>query len=287
MGTHPTLFFLVLISALAGCTKRSSESRPAESSEHDICLDSREAQEKKKVADYQIALFRNGDGTCGSIDIEKNGKLVYRDEEIGGHFSLGSDWQPGVKPLMRLTRKNHPDLVVSKWTGGAQCCFSLHIFHLDDQFAKIAEIEGDNSYPIIKRAGPKRLPSIEVLDDFLAYRFSSFADSAWAKVVLKFKNDHYEVAAEAMKRASPNPNLFNKKIGAWRKMLRRHETPDWPPPSMIQAITELVFTGNKTAALALIDRAWPKDLMGKNEFIASYERALSESKFYPAFAKQL
>ena len=130
------------------------------------------------------------------------------------------------------------------------------------------------------------IPEIRVLDDFLAYRFSSFAYSAKAEVVLKYTAGNYSVAPELMKRAAPSWGALNAKIPGWRRILREHSDPEWPPPSLIQTMTDLVFTGNENVAYDLVERVWPPDLAGKAGFLSSYRAALATSKYYAEFKKR-
>jgi hypothetical protein len=242
---------------------------------------------QRTYAGYQVKITQFADWTCSSIDIERKEKLLYHDEEIGGHYFLGSEWQKGIRPLEHLTGKRDLNLIVSKWTGGAHCCFSLHIFKLNGAFAEAGHIEGGNYYPIIKNRGNRGSPRIDLSDDFLSYQFSSFAFSATGEVILKYAGNKYEVAGELMKKPPPSLSSFARKIPLWRKELRKRESPDWPPPDLIQAVTDLVFTGNKKVAWELLDRSWPPDASGKQEFLHSYEEALGESRYYKDFERQL
>jgi len=212
--------------------------------------------------------------------------LLFHDEEIGGYYFLNDRFEKHGNSLFFLPGKNNPHFVFSKWTGGAHCCYSLHIFSLGKDFRKVASIDGGNSQPILKDLDGDRIPEIEVLDDFLAYQFSSFAMSAFGTVVLKYSYGKYQVSSELMKKPPPSPNHWKSKIESWKNDLRRKD-PDWPSPSLIQTMTDLIFTGNKKVAFDLIHSIWPPDVSGKNNFLTAYEEALKQSNFYPEFEKQL
>jgi hypothetical protein len=75
--------------------------------------------------------------------------------------------------------------------------------------------------------------------------------------------------------------LFDPEIPKWRKLLREHSDPDWPPQPLIQAMTDLIFTGNESLAFQLVDEVWSQDISGKADFLKSYREALADSKYYP------
>jgi hypothetical protein len=78
---------------------------------------------------------------------------------------------------------------------------SLLVFNLGSKFEKVAEIYGGNFDPEIIDLDRDGIPEIRVTDDFLAYRFSSFAYSATADVILKYANGRCSVASELLDRA--------------------------------------------------------------------------------------
>lgn len=221
------------------------------------------------------------------IDIEKEGRHYYHDEEVGGHFFFGTDFEGDNKPFIRFPGEDDVKFVMSKWTGGAHCCFSLHIFSLGREFKEIASVDGGNYQPYFEDIDQDGIPEIRVGDDTFAYLFSSFAFSAVGDVVLKYSNQGYRVASELMKRSAPNLDDMGEKIKEWQIELREHPNPDGAPYALVQSVTDLVYSGNKATALDLIDRVWFLDIPGKEYFLEEYEKALTASKFYPEFESQL
>ena len=251
-----------------------------------LCQENTILMEQKQDHGYDITVSRAEDWICQSIDIKKDGELLFHNEEIGGYYYLSDRFEEHGDPFFFLPGNINPHFVFSKWTGGAHCCYSLHIFSLGQDFREVAAIEGGNSQPILKDLDGDHIPEIEVLDDFLAYQFSSFAMSAFTTVVLKYSDGQYRVSAELMKKLPPNFNHWKPKIKSWKNDLRRKD-PEWPPPSLIQTMTDLIFTGNRKEAFDLIHSIWPPDVSGKNDFLTAYEEALKQSNFYPEFEKQL
>ena len=252
-----------------------------------ICKDNPTVVHEKFYNGYHIMISSAGNQACHLLDIEKQGRRLLHDQEIGGHFYFGSNWQNRVKPFSHVTGKEEDSLLISKWTGGAHCCFSLEIFNVSRQFKKIATINGGNFYPVLKDINKDGIPEVELIDDFLAGVFSSFAQSAKGNVILKYSRGTYSVAMEYMRKNAPSLNSMNHQIKLWQKELRSHKSPEWPPPSLVQAVTDLFFSGNEETALELVDRSWPSDVSGKENFLKIYRDALRGSLFYPEFESQL
>jgi hypothetical protein len=223
-------------------------------------------------------------GESSLVTIRKRGRIVFRELGTDNHYYFGADPSGDERNYtMKLIGRGR-QLVLSKWTGGAHCCYSLLIFNLGREFKKIAEILGGNFSPEFVDPNRDGIPEIKVTDDFLAYAFSSFADSALGSVILKYSNGQYLLAEEFMKRPPSTPKPWAKYFPAWRKDLKE-KGPDWPPESFIQALTNLVFTGNAREGRRFVDRVWPKDIEGKEAFLSSYKEALADSRYYAKAAK--
>ncbi|MBI4404303.1 MAG: hypothetical protein HY537_09095 [Deltaproteobacteria bacterium] len=253
--------------------------------EAEFCSKGIEQMIEKKIGDYRIIISYANDRMCQRFDLLKREQIVFHEEGIDNHYFLGGD--DSNKHFLRKLTGHSTQLVVKRWTGGAHCCTSLLIFDLGREFRKIAEIYGGNFDPKIIYLDHDGISEIRIMDDFLAYRFSSFAYSATADVVLRYTNGHYSVAPEFMKKPVPSQRALDAKIPLWEKLLRKKNASDWPAPPLIQTLTDLIYTGNKKVAFDLLDRAWPADVAGKADFLKSYQEALNESKYYAEFERKL
>jgi len=276
------LAFLLLIFHLMG----TQFSFAKESNDAKFCSIDLEKRSEYTFKEYIVKISYAHERMCQHLEIVNRGKVVFHEEGVDTHFSLGSDWNGYHQPAMMNMTGHGTQLVISKWTGGAHCCMSLLIFELADEFRKIAEIEGGNFDPEIVDLNHDGIPEIRITDDFLAYRFSSFASSAQGAVILKYVNGGYVLAEELMKQAAPQQSLIEKQIPGWRKALLKGGL-EWPPESFIQALTDLIFTGNVDQAGEFVNRIWPRDLAGKDEFLKSYTAALSGSRYYSKAAKRM
>lgn len=243
--------------------------------------------EEKEFDNYHIVISRDEEWMCVQLDIEKDGQNIYHQQDIGTHFYFGSNFEKHSNGLIHLTDIKKPNLVISEWTGGMHCCYYLHVFELGDTPRKIASLGGQNYYPEIKDYDQNGIYEIKITDDFLAYRFASFALSAVAKVVLKFNDGHFAVAPEYMVQPISDLSRFKNKIPHWQKIFAKESPAEFPPRSFVQTITNLFFSGNQEIALELIDSTWPEGLGGKEKFLSEYREALSESNYYNQFVEQI
>ncbi len=255
--------------------------------EHELCRLDKHVLETRQIGDYQIDISMTGQWDCVRLDIKKSGILVYHTSEIGTHFYFGSEWDEGGNPLIQITPDESPKLVISEWSGGAQCCFVLHIFELGTDFRKIASIDGGNFQPFFEDLDGDGVLELRIDDDFLAYRFSSFADTASADVVLEYIDGQYHVASKFMQTPAPDQDLLVDKARSYWEGFKERRAGEDAPRVLILLMNKLAFTGHKQMALDIADLSWPANFPGKFEFLKSYEEGLAESKYYSAFEAQI
>jgi len=274
------LFFLFLIFSLSSI-QPAIANNPREEK---LCSIRAEKKIEKKIGLYRIRISYAYERMCQRLEIFRNDRIVFREGGIGDHYFLGSNFDDYNEHFLVKLTGHGSQLVVSKWTGGAHCCTSLLVFDLGNKLKEIGEIYGGNFAPELVDLNHDGIPEIRITDDFLAYRFSSFASSAKADVILKFSADHFSIAPEFMKKA-PDLKALYAEIPHLRKQMREPKGADWPPPSIVQTMTDLIFTGNKELAFTWMDQVWPPEVAGKPVFLKSYREALVESKYYAEFKK--
>lgn len=252
--------------------------------EAEYCSEDMEKIAEKEIGAYQVRISFAHDRTCQALEIRSRGHIIFRELGIDNHYYFGDEPSSTGRSHMRVLLGSGRQLAISKWTGGAHCCYSLLLFDLGSKFRKIAEIEGGNFSPELVDLNHDGIPEIQVTDDFLAYVFSSFAGSALGTVILKYSNGRYLLAEELMKRPPPPRRSWRKETLTWVKDFRE-KGPNWPPEAFVQALTDLVFTGNSGQARNFVDQAWPKEVSGKEAFINSYKSALASSRYFAKAAE--
>lgn len=275
----------LLLAVLPAFPLGGYESHFLESQRHPLCVKSPMVVNEIVFNEYRIIISSAGDQSCETLDIFKDYKLAYHDEEIGGHYYTGDSPGEVTNAFVSLSGDDNI-LVISKWTGGAHCCFSLYLFELGREFRSIAHIDGGNFLPYLEDLDRDEIPEIRVTDDFLAYQLSSFADSATANVVLRYSDGAYRIAPELMTQGEPDSQVLNQRIQSWDTEFKNPESGRFPPPDYIQTITDLFFTGNSSVALKILRGAWPDGVSGRDEFIEQYLGLLNESRYFNEFERQ-
>ncbi|MCB0349859.1 MAG: hypothetical protein KDD38_01670 [Bdellovibrionales bacterium] len=229
---------------------------------------------------FKVTISRTEDFTCHFVVVSFDGKTMFQDSIMGGYFYLGANYEANGEPFATLTGPGHQNVVISSWSGGAHCCFTLRIFDVTDGFRQAAYIDSGNFMAVFEDLDFDGIPEIKVTDDFLAYQFSSFAESATADVVLKYSEGEFIVAPEFMLKAPLDLRLLRNEITEWRRQIREANDLGNLPYSFMKTVTDLTFSGNWQTAEQLVELTWPSEGPSKKDFLIRYEMALAESKFY-------
>jgi hypothetical protein len=258
---------------------------------------------------YSLKIFRDMEAGTGEIEIYKGDKEVYREDGFKFNLGLVNDDIPEgalVKPGKDITGDGVPDLVISHWSGGAHCCFDYYVFSLGDQFSQIAKIENRDSDlgKFIDVDGDGVLEFIGS-DWTFAYWHVSFAGSPAPDVIYQFKDGQYRIALEKMRRsldADKHKALLKEikhdieNISKDKEDLRKMKEDDvlgWSdgnvgvPPEVWGYMLDLIYSGNASEALSLIDEVWPPGAAGKDDFLKDFLAQLAESPHWNEIAKTM
>jgi hypothetical protein len=245
--------------------------------------------------DYEIRLFTQADcqakpeSPIAGLQILKDGKQVY--VQTGYSFALGypleQDQPPdSVKPTvgMDYTSEGVPELLISEWSGGAHCCYSFHLFRLGDSFNKIQDIpllDADES-AFVRRPDIKGFVIATADYSAFAYFPSGFAGSPAGRVLLSFQDGKFRPDVSLMKADAPKVDEVA------RCAARFKPSRDWKgqdnggqPLGMWYYATDLIYTGNETAAWAFLDAAWGGSVADKKKYLDEYRSRLRKSVYYP------
>ena len=113
-----------------------------------------------------------------------------------------------VKMGMDITGDGQPDLVISEWLGGANCCLIFHIFEIGPTFKKLGTIDaefGDSGPHFIHPDKDSKNTglAIQIHDWTFANWNTDFADSPAPKVILRFSDNAYRIAPDLMRAPAP------------------------------------------------------------------------------------
>lgn len=229
--------------------------------------------------EYVVRVYRDDEG---SFEITRKGWRVYA--QVGHKFCVvGSD--PGDQtgdsvPIgAAITGDGTPWLAVSEWSGGAHCCFTLHLFQIGERFRHVQSIDLVHS-DLAHFENLDADPALEfVTNDWtFAYWHTDFAQSPAPRVVMKYRGDRYRIDVDLMRRPPLAPEEFGRRV---RELAALPEWGDEHPPVRLWAeMLDLVYSGNLAQARELIERAWPQGTPGKEQFVADFEGQLRKSPFW-------
>jgi hypothetical protein len=239
------------------------------------------------------------DGSDAYYEILKDNKPVFRQKASfkGEQFFIGTmdDKDPDatlVKIGKDITGDGQPDVVISEWSGGANCCLTIHIFEIGSTFREIGTIAakyGDTPPHFMhmddkdsKNAGVK----IQVGDWTFANWHSDFADSPAPKVILRFSDGAYRVSPDLMRSPIPSVSDLDARAAEIRTHKNTSKNKSWPgadvSPTLWATMLDLIYTGHAGDAWKFLDRAWPPQIAGKDAFAHDFRAQLKRSPYWSA-----
>src|SRR5260370_8455526 len=108
------------------------------------CPQGRNQTDEARFGEYVIRTYRWPEPE-GCLLILKRGRVVYSLEST--KFKIGSNFESrtSIPVGTDITGAGKPNAIVAEWSGGAHCCFTLHVFELGEKFKEIARIKADHS----------------------------------------------------------------------------------------------------------------------------------------------
>lgn len=240
--------------------------------------------ETKLFKSYKVQLKQNFNNGKASLIIMKQNRILFKESAIDYHYYFGNNFDPDLNNLdiysgHDITGNKIPNLIISNWTGGAHCCHYLQIFELGNAFKHLVTVDAQSSDIRLVDLDKDDYPEIEFHDGAIDYLFASYAGSPGGRVVLKFNQDHYEVATDLM--AKPIPDIKELEIlkNKIRSDFGKDNSPDLPF-DFLKLLMDFSYTGHFEFALKFADEVWPKEKPGLEKFKKDFSNALRESKYW-------
>ena len=210
------------------------------------------------------------------------GSYGFADE---ARFSVGTN----------LTGNGLPNLVVSTYSGGANCCTDVHVFELGEQFRRVARFDARNAEGVefadLDRNG---ILTVSMADwhyiDVIAPMIASPAPA----IIFRYRDGRYQLAPDLMKQpAPPRAELmrFAREIHELFEQARKKPAeadqilarwnPHYPVPQLWSKMLDLIYTGNEGEALLLFEEAWPETYPGKQKALKRFRVLVEGSPFDP------
>jgi hypothetical protein len=262
---------------------------PDPSSGKDLpCPQGRNQTNEARFGAYVIRTYRWPEPE-GCLQILRHDRVVYSLESTD--FKIGGNFEGGVSiPVGKdVTGAGKPNAIVGEWSGGAHCCFTLHVFELGDKFREIAQIKADHSdganFADLDHDG---FYEFDGNDWAFAYWRTSFMFSPAPRIVLKYREGQFRLAFDLMR----TPSIPSEEFAALVQSVRSDE--DWSseadqrncdqdcgvPVSLWKNMLQLMYTGHADLAWRLFDASWPATQKGKHAFAAAFCKQLRSSRYW-------
>jgi hypothetical protein len=238
------------------------------------------------------------DGTDSYFEILKDGKRVYvqKAKRKGEKFFIGTMYKDDpdaalVKMGMDITGAGQPDLVISEWLGGANCCLLFHVFEIGPTFKKLGVIDaafGDSGPHFLHPDKDSKITglTIEIHDWTFANWNTDFADSPAPKVILHFNDNAYRMAPDLMRASVLRASDLPVRAAEVKSYAPSAKGGTWPQakvsPQLWSTMLDLIYSGHAEDASKFLDDAWPPKVQGKDAFARDFRAQLAKSKYWPA-----
>ena len=189
-----------------------------------------------------------------------------------------------------VTGDGQPDLVISEWLGGANCCLIFHIFEIGPTFRKLGTIDaafGDSGPHFVHPDKDSKSTglAIEIHDWTFANWNTDFADSPAPKVILRFSDNAYRMAPDLMRAAILSPSDLATRAAEVKSYAPSAKGGAWPhariSPQLWATMLDLIYNGHADDAWKFLDDAWPSKVQGKEAFARDFRAQLAKSKYWP------
>jgi hypothetical protein len=213
---------------------------------------------------------------------------------------------PGPTPGTDIDGNGIPDLLLYEFSGGAHCCYTVWHIECGERPSVRCGLYTGHSQPVFEDMdGDGRLEA-RLVDTSFAYWNECFVASPFPPVILRIRNNHYEMAEEIMRAQGPSAAEVEEQgrklrtcvayFSALEESLLRDSNPpdsivdcDGPPmqawrnghvtvPSSVWGIMlDLIYSGRNREAIAFLETVWPKGKPGREDFTRDVAELVLES----------
>lgn len=209
-----------------------------------------------------------------------------RSEGEGGDFFRGNLKTDPLDPTtllhVDLTDDGIPEIFLSEWTGGAHCCFVLHVFTEADPPRLLASINGLDSNVTVVQPSENRPAHLTLSDWTFRYWNASFAASPAPKLSLVWNGIAFEPSAELSRTPTPSETIDELVTKLPTNYVDKAPTSKWPPPTLWRTMLHLMYGGHEALAWQVFDRASVGHESQAADFKREFLEQLSKSPYWPA-----
>ncbi|MEB0047825.1 MULTISPECIES: hypothetical protein [unclassified Pseudomonas] len=167
-----------------------------------------------------------------------------------------------------------PNIIVGSHSGGANCCYTLHIISFAPSLHK-QDIEVYNSDHIDIQAVAGGGPTLNFLDFSFAFWHSSFADSPAPPISLSWNamQGRYVLNIDGMRKPAPSNATLEEDANRLLKEEIDTQHP-WPPTLLWGDMLKYIYSGSSASARTLMDTAWQPKWGEKELFSTCFSQKL-------------
>ncbi len=177
-----------------------------------------------------------------------------------------------------------PELLVFAFSGGAHCCYTVHLFELSSPPRLIAAIDAQNGLGLVEIPPPDPRAGqvcINLPDQSFDYWNAPHAASPMPSVLFRLRDHQLQVDLDRMLAPPPPAD----QLAATAAAVRQAMAPPGAPldPALWATMLSLIYSGQETFAWTFADQAWPPERPGKDAFLAEFRQLLARSLVFQAF----
>jgi len=253
------------------------------------CPQGRSQTDEVRFGEYLIRTYRWPEPE-GCLQILRRGRVVCSlestDFKIGGNVESRASIPVGTD----VTGTGKPDVVVAEWSGGAHCCFTLHVFELGEKFRTIAQIHaGHSDAATLSDLNHDGFYEFDGNDWTFAYWGTSFNSSPAPRIILKYREGRFRLALDLMKTPNPSSEDFTALVQSVRSSdewlspatLGECDEDCGVPVALWKNMLDLMYGGHAHLAWRLLDESWPSEKKGKSAFVGQFCKQLHSSHYWP------
>ncbi|MBI4285777.1 MAG: VCBS repeat-containing protein [Chloroflexi bacterium] len=235
-------------------------------------------RDERVFQDYVIRIYENWEERQGALEILRQSRRIYVQEGVIFDVSrYGGAQKARLPPVGQdVMGDGKPDLVVSEFTAGAHCCYTVYVFEIGEEFRKIATIHGEDGAPDFTDMDGDAIPEVVLHDFAFAYWRTAFGFSPAPQVILRFRDGAYRVAGDLMRKPAPAPTELETRA--------RKVRDDWAEEyhrGFWGFALDLIYSGHAGLAWQFLEMAWPLGYLGKGQFLSDFRARLSKSPYWP------
>lgn len=230
-------------------------------------------------------------GSGEEVRVTHSGRVVF--SRANRYVGLATTPAPGGAAMGvgdDLDGDGVPDLLVAAFSGGAHCCWTYFFVRLGDDPTLVAELQAENGAAFEKRilANGAVETITTTVDTAWNYWGTCYACAPKPEVKLRLSRGVLALAPDLMLGPLPSSadiaaqeTKARQVVVALNGKLLEGGGGRAEPSDLWRTPLELLYSGHEPEAWALLDRAWPADVPGKDEFLKAFRENLAQSPYWP------